>query len=189
MLEQLADHDDELLEQLLMDQAPTPREGVPGPRPRDRRKPRRVGAVRLGEQLLGRSPPAQGAAPRSARAASRPPTASSVTDPALYVFKVIHGSIGRLALVARARRPDRRGLRPQDRTTASTPASGRCSRSRAKRPQKVSEGRDGDVVAVAKVDDGQGRRMARRGQAAAAGRDRLSGAQLRDRDRTRRPQG
>ena len=31
-------------------------------------------------------------------------------------------------------------------------ASGRCSRSRAKRPQKIAEARDGDVVAVAKID-------------------------------------
>ena len=55
MLEQLADHDDELLEQLLMDETPEPRDRSSGPRPRDRREPRRVGAVRLGATAPGAS--------------------------------------------------------------------------------------------------------------------------------------
>ena len=55
MLEQLADHDDELLEQLLMDEAPEPGADPRRPRPRDRREPRRAGAVRLGQQRLGRA--------------------------------------------------------------------------------------------------------------------------------------
>ena len=67
MLEQLADHDDELLEQLLMDEAPSQRPHPAGPRPRNRRKPRRAGAVRIGAQRLGRAPAAQSAAPRGAR--------------------------------------------------------------------------------------------------------------------------
>ena len=54
--------------------------------------------------------------------------------------------------VARSWRPDRRGLRPQGRTTASMRASARCSRSRARRPRRSAKRRDGDVVAVAKVD-------------------------------------
>ena len=119
------------------------------------------------------------------------PTADrlGVTDPAMYVFKIIHGSIGRLALVARSRRTASRegsDLKTEDGEHARV---GSLFKVQGEKTQKVGEGRDGDVVAVAKVDSVKVRRMARRGQAAAADRDRLSGAQLRDRDRTRRPQG
>ena len=138
MLEQLADHDDELLEQLLMDEAPTPREGASGPRPRNRREPRRVGAVRLGDQLVGRAPPAQGAAPRSARAAGDRQPPRRHRPRAVRVQG--HPRLDRPAGAgAGARRADRAKARTSRPTTASTRASAPCSRSRAKRRRRSAK--------------------------------------------------
>ena len=97
MLEQLADHDDELLEQLLMDQTPAT-ETVLRDLARETSESLGVpvlfgsassswGVRRLLKALRHEAPGPQGAASRLA-----------VGDPAMYVFKVIHGSIGRLAL-------------------------------------------------------------------------------------------
>src|SRR5437868_12334374 len=97
MLEQLADHDDELLEQLLMDEAPS-REKVLQDLARETGESLGVsvlfgsassswGVRRLLKALRHEVPGAQAAADRL-----------SVTDPAMYVFKIVHGSIGRLAL-------------------------------------------------------------------------------------------
>src|SRR5204862_854876 len=97
MLEQLADHDDELLEQLLMDQAPTP-ERVLQDLARETGESLGVsvlfgsaisswGVRRLLKALRHEVPGPQAAAKRL-----------DVDNPAMYVFKVIHGSIGRLAL-------------------------------------------------------------------------------------------
>ena len=74
-----------------------------------------------------------------------------VSDPSMYVFKIVHGSIGRLAMarVLGGRIAEGSDLKT---ATAITPASARCSRSRAKRPRRSAKGRDGDVVAVAKID-------------------------------------
>ena len=189
MLEQLADHDDELLEQLLMDETPSAREGPAGPRSRDRREPRRVGPVRVGDQLVGRSPAAQGACAMK----RQPPDARR--DP------------------PRSERP--RNVRLQDRSRLGRPAGDGSSPRRQRSPKApTSRPADGDHARVGslfkvqgektqKIGEGarrrcrrggqdrfdQGRSMARRGQGPAAGRHRLSGAQLRDRDRTRRPQG
>ena len=187
MLEQLADHDDELLEQLLMDQAPTP-EKVFQDLARETGESLGVsvlfgsansswGVRRLLKALRHEAPEPQSTADRL-----------EVTDPAMYVFKIIHGSIGRLALsrVLGGRIAEGSDLKTEDGEHARV---GSLFKVQGEKTQKVGEGRDGDVVAVAKVDEVKVRRMARRGQAAAADRDRLSGAQLRDRDRTRRPQG
>src|SRR4051794_6027966 len=97
MLEQLADHDDELLEQLLMDEAPS-REKVLQDLARETSESLGVsvlfgcgtsswGVRRLLKALRHEAPTAQAAADRL-----------SVADPAMYVFKVIHGPTGRLAL-------------------------------------------------------------------------------------------
>src|SRR6476660_3483245 len=97
MLEQLADHDDELLEQLLMDEAPT-REKVLQDLARET-------GDNLGVSLLFGSAISSWGVRRLLKALRHEaPTAQStarrleVTDPALYVFKILHGSIGRLAL-------------------------------------------------------------------------------------------
>ena len=187
MLEQLADHDDELLEQLLMDQAPTP-EKVFQDLARETGESLGVsvlfgsansswGVRRLLKALRHEAPGAQSTADRL-----------GVTDPAMYVFKIIHGSIGRLALsrVLGGHIAEGSDLKTEDGEHARV---GSLFKVQGEKTQKVGEGRDGDVVAVAKVDEVKAGRMARRGQASGADRDRLSGAQLRDRDRARRPQG
>src|SRR6185369_15496540 len=97
MLEQLADHDDDLLEQLLMDQVPTP-EKVFQDLARETGESLGVsvlfgsassswGVRRLLKALRHEAPGPQAAADRL-----------SVSDPSMYVFKIVHGSIGRLAL-------------------------------------------------------------------------------------------
>ena len=190
MLEQLADHDDELARAIADGRDAEPREGAPGPRPRNRRKPRRVRPVRIGDQLLGRSPPAESAAPRSARPAVGRGTPARRHDPALYVFKISHG-IGRPARLARVLGgQDRRRLRPQDRRTATIArARRRCSRSRARRPRRSARRSAGDVVAVAKVDAVKAGQWLGSGKVPPHDRNRLSGTQLRVRHRARRPQG
>ena len=97
MLEQLADHDDELLEQLLMDELPS-REKVLHDLARETGESLGVsvlfgcatsswGVRRLLKALRHEAPSAQAAADRL-----------EVGNPAMNVFKIIHGPIGRLAL-------------------------------------------------------------------------------------------
>ena len=98
MLEQLADHDDKLLEQLLMDVSPCPRRDLRRSGARDQRQSGRVGAVRIGHPRLGHPPPAEGAAPRSPG-----PAATcyrlGVEATSFYAFKVSYGgTVGRLVL-------------------------------------------------------------------------------------------
>src|SRR6476469_8624790 len=74
-----------------------------------------------------------------------------VTDPAMYVFRVQHGSIGRLAL-ARAlggRIAAGSDLQTEDGEHARV---GSLFKVQGEKTQKVGEASDGDVVAVAKVD-------------------------------------
>ena len=150
MLEQLADHDDELLEQLLMDQAPTP-EKVFQDLARETGESLGVsvlfgsassswGVRRLLKALRHEVPGPQAAAARL-----------EVSNPALYVFKVLHGSIGRLALarVLGGKIAEGSDLKTQDGDHAR---AGSMFKVQGEKTQKVSEGRDGDLIAVAKVD-------------------------------------
>src|SRR6476620_6148283 len=97
MLEQLADHDDELLEQLLMDQAPA-REKVLQDLARETSDNLGVSVLfgsaisSWGVRRLLKAMRHEGTAPQSA--ANR----LGVSDPSMYVFKIVHGSVGRLAL-------------------------------------------------------------------------------------------
>jgi elongation factor G len=150
MLEQLADHDDELLEQLLMDQAPT------------REKVLQDLARETGESLgvsvlFGSAGSSWGVrrllkamrheAPGPGEAAKR----LNVTDPAMYVFKIVHGTIGRLAM---SRVLGGRIAEGSDAKTADGEHArvGSLFKVQGEKTQKVAEGRDGDVLAVAKVD-------------------------------------
>jgi len=150
MLEQLADHDDELLEQLLMDQQP-PREKVLQDLARETGESLGVSV------LFGSASSSWGVrrllkamrheAPAPFAAASR----LSVSDPSLYVFKVVNGSIGRLAM-ARVL-----GGRISEGSDVKTGAGeharvGSLFKVQGEKTQKVAEGRDGDLVAVAKID-------------------------------------
>ena len=150
MLEQLADHDDELLEQLLMDQAPT-REKVVQDLARETSDNLGVsvlfgsassswGVRRLLKAMRHEAPSPQSAADRL-----------GVSDPSLYVFKIIHGSIGRLALsrVLGGRIAEGSDLRTEDGEHARLSA---LFTVQGEKTAKVSEARDGEVVAVAKID-------------------------------------
>jgi elongation factor G len=150
MLEQLADHDDELLEQLLMDQAPTP-EKVFQDLARETGESLGVsvlfgsassswGVRRLLKALRHEAPGPQATAGRL-----------EVSDPALYVFKVVHGAIGRLAMsrVLGGRLAEGSDLKTADGEHARV---GSLFKVQGEKTQKVVEGRDGDVVAVAKID-------------------------------------
>jgi elongation factor G len=150
MLEQLADHDDELLEQLLMDQAPTPEKVF--------QDLARETGESLGVSVLFGSASSSWGVRRLLKALRHevpgPQAAASrleVTDPAMYVFKVLHGSIGRLALarVLGGRIAEGSDLKSSD---GEHGRAGSLFKVQGEKTQKVSEGRDGDVVAVAKVD-------------------------------------
>ncbi len=150
MLEQLADHDDELLEQLLMDQAPAP-EKVFQDLARETGESLGVsvlfgsassswGVRRLLKALRHEVPDPKAAADRL-----------EVADPALYVFKVLHGSIGRLALarVLGGKIAEGSDLKSQGGDHAR---AGSMFKVQGEKTQKIAEARDGDVVAIAKVD-------------------------------------
>lgn len=150
MLEQLADHDDELLEQLLMDETPTS-EKVFQDLARETSESLGVsvlfgsassswGVRRLLKALRHEAPGSQAAANRL-----------STTDPAMYVFKILHGSIGRLALarVLGGKIAEGSDLKTED---GDHSRAGSLFKVQGEKTQKISEAREGDVVAVAKVD-------------------------------------
>jgi elongation factor G len=151
MLEQLADHDDELLEQLLMDEAPRPQK-VFQDLARETGESLGVpvlfgsaisswGVRRLLKALRHEAPGAQTAADRL-----------GVADPALYVFKILHGPIGRLSLSRALGGTLREGsdLKIESGEHARV---GSLFKVQGEKTQKISEARDGDVVAVAKIDN------------------------------------
>jgi elongation factor G len=153
MLEQLADHDDELLEQLLMDQVPTS-EKIFQDLARETGQSLGVsvlfgsatsswGVRRLLKALRHEAPAPQGAADRL-----------GVTDPSLYAFKVLHGSIGRLGLsrVLGGNIKEGSDLKTEDGDHARV---GSLFKVQGEKTQKISEAGNGDVVAVAKIDEVQ----------------------------------
>ena len=150
MLEQLADHDDELLEQLLMDQPPTPQK-VFQDLARETGESLGVsvlfgsassswGVRRLLKALRHEAPSAQAANGRL-----------EVTDAAMYVFKILHGTIGRLALSRALGGSIREGsdLKTDGGEHARV---GSLFKVQGEKTQKISEAKDGDIVAVAKID-------------------------------------
>jgi elongation factor G len=150
MLEQLADHDDELLEQLLMDEQPS-QEKVLHDLARETGESLGVsvlfgsaisswGVRRLLKALRHETPAPQRAADRL-----------GVADPAMYVFKIVHGSIGRLAMsrVLGGRITEGSDLKTGEGEHARV---GSLFKIQGEKTQKIGEGRDGDIVAVAKID-------------------------------------
>lgn len=151
MLEQLADHDDELLEQLVMEQTPSP-ERVLQDLARETSETLAVpvlfgsaesgwGIGRLLKALRHEAPGPEDTAARL-----------EVSDPALYVFKVHNGgTVGRLAL-ARAlggRISEGSDLKTRGGATARV---GALFRMQGEKTQKVGEAANGDVVAIAKAE-------------------------------------
>ena len=150
MLEQLADHDDELLEQLLMDETPS-QEKVLKDLARETGENIGVsvlfgsaisswGVRRLLKALRHEAPDAQAAATRL-----------SASDPAMYNFKILHGSIGRLSLARVLGGKIREGsdLKSSD---GEHSRAGSMFKVQGEKTQKISEAQPGDVIAVAKVD-------------------------------------
>ena len=139
LLEKLADHDDELLEQLLMDQAPT-REKVLQDLARET-------GDNLGVSLLFGSAISSWGVRRLLKAMRHevpgPQAAANrltVSDPSMYIFKVLHGSIGRLALARVLGGSIKEGSDPRP-AVVSMPASAPCSPCRArKRPRSPKHG-------------------------------------------------
>jgi len=151
MLEQLADHDDELLEQLLMDQTPPPQKVF-----QDLARETGEG---LGVSVLFGSASSSWGVRRLLKALRHEAPAQNaaadrlgVSDPALYAFKILHGSIGRLALYRVLGGSIREGsdLKTEGGEHARV---GSLFKVQGEKTQKISEGRAGDVVAVAKIDN------------------------------------
>jgi elongation factor G len=150
MLEQLADHDDELLEQLLMDETPAPQKIFQD-------LARETGESLGVSVLFGSASSSWGVrrllkalrheAPSAAATAKR----LEVADPALYVFKVLHGSIGRLALSRALGGSIREGS--DLKTDGEHARVGSLFKVQGEKTQKVGEAADGDIVAVAKIDN------------------------------------
>jgi elongation factor G len=74
-----------------------------------------------------------------------------VIDPALYTFKIQHGSIGRLAL-ARALGGNVREGSDMKTDDGEHSRVGSMFKVQGEKTQKIGEARDGDLVAVAKID-------------------------------------
>ena len=155
MLEQLADHDDELLEQLVMEQSPS-QEQVVRDLARETGESLGVpvlfgsaesgwGMGRLLKALRHECPAPQGTAARL-----------EVSDPSLYIFKVNNGgTVGRLALGRALGGQIREGSDLKTRSGDSA-RLGALFRVQGEKTQKVGEALDGDVVAVAKIDNVHG---------------------------------
>jgi elongation factor G len=149
MLEQLADHDDALLEQLLMDQVPEAKTVFAD-------LARETGENLGVSMLFGSALSAWGVrrllkairheVPGPAATASR----LGVESPSMAIFKVVHGAIGRLAY---ARVLGGKIAEGSDLKSAGDHARlGALFRVQGERTAKITEAANGDVVAVAKVD-------------------------------------
>lgn len=151
MLEQLADHDDELLEKLLMDEVPPPQR-ICQDLARETSDNLGVsvmfgcatstwGVRRLLKALRHETPSPSCAARRLA-----------VSDPAMHIFKVQHaGAVGRLALArvlggSIAESSDLKGENGRQLRL------GALFRVQGERTQKIHRAEDGDIVAVAKME-------------------------------------
>ena len=150
MLEQLADHDDELLEQLLMDETPSPTKVF--------QDLARETGESLGVSVLFGSASSSWGVRRLLKAlrheAPGPEATASrlgVENSAAYIFKVIHGSIGRLALARVLGGTVKEGsdlkLNGGDHARV-----GSLFKVQGEKTQKITEARPGDVVAIAKID-------------------------------------
>ena len=152
MLEQLADHDDELLEELLNDQVPT-QERVFADLARETGESLAVpvlfgsansawGVRRLLKALRHECPGPDSAASRL-----------SVNEPALYVFKVSHGgSVGRVGY-ARALGGNIAEGTDLKTSEGETARLGALFKMQGEKTQKINQARKGDIVAVAKIDN------------------------------------
>ncbi len=151
MLEQLADHDDHLLEQLLMDEVPA-NETILADLAHETSDNLGV-AVLFGSASsrwgVGRLLKAlRHEVPGPAIAAAR----LEVTDPALYAFKIVHGPVGRLAYARVLGGSIEEGASVKN-AQGDAVRLGALFRVQGEKTQKLAAATDGDIVALAKVDD------------------------------------
>jgi elongation factor G len=151
MLEQLADHDDNLLEQLLMDQLPD-QATITADLARETGENLGVpvmfgsaasswGVRRLLKALRHETPGPEAAAERL-----------SVSDPAAYVFKISHGgAVGRLALARVLGGSVKEGSDVS--VGGETIRLGTMFTVQGERSAKTPQARNGEIVAIAKVDE------------------------------------
>lgn len=152
LLEHLADHDDELLEQLLMDQAPTQDKVVAD-------LARETGESLAVPVLFGSASSAWGVRRllKALRHETPDPKATAdrlgVSNPALYVFKVSNGgSVGRLALARALGGTIAEGSDLKSRSGEAA-RLGALFKVQGERTQKVTEAKAGDIIGIAKVDN------------------------------------
>ena len=144
MLEQLADHDDALLEQLLMDEMPDRADGVRRPRQGDRRRARSCrccSARRLNGFGVRRLMKAlRHEAPAPAAAAER----LGASGACAFVFKVSHGgAMGRLAFARVFGGALKEGAELDSQRRRARSASARCSRVQGEKTVKLAEAEAG----------------------------------------------
>ena len=151
MLEQLADHDDDLLEQLLMDQVPEA-QTIFADLARETGENLGVsvlfgsaqscwGVRRLLKALRHEAPGPESTARRL-----------SVSDPSLYAFKVTHGgSVGRLALARVLGGEIAEGTDLKSREDVVR--LGAVFAVQGEKTSKVTKARNGDIVAIGKADE------------------------------------
>jgi elongation factor G len=151
MLEQLADHDDNLLEQLLMDQLPD-QATITADLARETGENLGVpvmfgsaasswGVRRLLKALRHETPGPEAAAERL-----------SVSDPAAYVFKISHGgAVGRLALARVLGGSVKEGSDVS--VGGETIRLGTMFTVQGEKSAKTPQARNGEIVAIAKVDE------------------------------------
>ncbi len=151
LLEHLADHDDELLEQLLMDQAPTQDKVVAD-------LARETGESLAVPVLFGSASSAWGVRRllKALRHEAPEPKATgdrlNVSNPALYIFKVSNGgSVGRLAFARALGGTIAEGS--DLKTRSETARLGALFKVQGERTQKVTEAKAGDIIGIAKVDN------------------------------------
>jgi elongation factor G len=151
LLEQLADHDDTLLEQLLMDEVPEP-----GTIFSDLK---RETSDNLGVSVLFGSAHNRWGIGRLLKAlrheAPGPEATASrlgVEAPALYAFKIFHGgSVGRLALARAIGGPVHESSDFKS-SRGETGRLGALFTVQGEKTAKVAEAQNGDIIAVAKAD-------------------------------------
>ena len=151
LLEQLADHDDALLEQLLMDETPEP-QVVFGDLARETRENLGVpvlfgsaanswGVRRLLKALRHEAPGPDSTARRL-----------DVSDPALFAFKISHGSnMGRVAFARLLGGALSEGTEVHDHEGRAT-RLGALFSVQGERTSKLANAKDGDILALAKLD-------------------------------------
>ena len=153
MLEQLADHDDALLETAAVRRAAEPRHDLRRSRARDGGRAGGAGAVRLGARTASASAGCSRCCATIRRPRPRRRRGSASTAAAAQVFKISHGStIGRLALARVFGAPLAEGAELIDARRPAGARRGAVRACRAPPPRKIARAEPGEIVGIAKAE-------------------------------------